>query len=66
MSPTNLDTQYSNTVAGWMAAADTRAQGAGEPAWALEKRRRAAQTAASKLEVFRGALIRPSPPSGAG
>jgi len=47
MSAANLDTQYSTTVAGWLAAADTRAQKAGEPAWALEKRRRAAQVAAS-------------------
>jgi Fe-S cluster assembly protein SufD len=47
MSATNLDTQYSTTVAGWLAAADTRAQKAGEPAWALEKRRRAAQIASS-------------------
>ncbi len=47
MSATTLDTQYSTAVAGWMAAADTRARKAGEPEWALEKRRRAAQTAAS-------------------
>lgn len=47
MSASNLDVQYPATVAGWLAAADTRAQQAGEPAWALERRRRAAQTAAS-------------------
>jgi Fe-S cluster assembly protein SufD len=47
MSPANLDTQYPTTVAGWMATADVRAQESGEPAWALERRRRAAQTAAS-------------------
>ncbi len=47
MSATNLDTQYSTTVAGWLATAETRAQEAAEPAWALERRRRAAQTAAS-------------------
>ncbi len=47
MSATTLDTQYSSVVAGWLAAADRRAKQAGEPAWALEKRRRAAQIAAS-------------------
>ena len=47
MSATTLDTQDSSVVAGWLAAADRRAKQAGEPAWALEKRRRAAQIAAS-------------------
>ena len=47
MSTTNIDTTNSNAVAGWLAAADTRAKKAGEPAWALEKRRRAAQVASS-------------------
>jgi Fe-S cluster assembly protein SufD len=47
MSTTPLDTQTPNAIAGWLAAADTRAQAAKEPAWALEKRRRAAQVAAS-------------------
>jgi Fe-S cluster assembly protein SufD len=47
MSTTPLETQTSNALAGWLAKADTRAQAAGEPAWALEKRRHAARVAAS-------------------
>jgi Fe-S cluster assembly protein SufD len=45
MSTTQIETANSGAVAGWLAAADARAQQAGEPAWALEKRRRAAQIA---------------------
>lgn len=47
MSTTNIETTNSSAVAGWLAAAETRAQAAGEPVWALEKRRRAAEIAAS-------------------
>ena len=47
MSAANLETQNSTAVAGWLAAAETRAAASGEPAWALELRRRAARTAAA-------------------
>jgi len=47
MSAADLDVKYSGAIAGWLAAADTRAQKAGEPAWALERRRRAAGIASS-------------------
>lgn len=47
MSATNLDVKGANAVAGWLAAAETRAEAAKEPAWMLTRRRHAAQVAAS-------------------
>jgi len=47
MSATNLDVKGANAVAGWLAAAETRASAAHEPEWMLKRRRHAAQVAAS-------------------
>ncbi len=47
MSTTNLDVKAANAVAGWLAAAETRAVSAQEPEWMLARRRHAAQVAAS-------------------
>lgn len=47
MSATNLDVKGANAVAGWLAAAETRAEAAKEPEWMLTRRRHAAQVAAS-------------------
>ncbi|MFN8587498.1 MAG: Fe-S cluster assembly protein SufD [Candidatus Eisenbacteria bacterium] len=47
MSTTPVSTPVSNALAGWLATAETRATQANEPAWALEKRSRAAAVASS-------------------
>ena len=47
MSAVNLDVRAPGLPAGWLADAETRAGAAGEPAWALARRRRAAATAAA-------------------
>jgi len=47
MTTANLETKNTTAVAGWLAAAETRAVAANEPAWVLERRRRAARVAAA-------------------
>lgn len=47
MSMTDLDTKSGTTLAGWLAAAETRAAKSGEAGWLQERRKAAASTTAS-------------------